>query len=191
MTDTPASGPNGGQDAPQSAEFAINGQYIKDLSFESPNAPGILSELQHQQPDVKVNVDVQAAKLDGAEHMYEVVLDMNAELKLGEKVGFIIELKYAGVFTVNVPQEHLGAMLLIECPRQLFPFARNILSDTTRDGGFVPLMLQPIDFAAMYQANLAQQQQQQSHAQDVQDDLNATLADIEQTIAAHDEKGDA
>lgn len=152
---------NGG-DTAQQAPLAVNGQYIKDLSFESPNAPGILAELQNQQPDVNVNVDVQAAKLEGqpANNMYEVVLDVRAELKLGEKTGFIVELKYAGVFTINVPDEHLGAMLLIECPRILFPFARNILSEATRDGGFVPLLLQPIDFAAMYQANLAQQVKQ-------------------------------
>jgi len=159
MSDTPG---NGGADAAaQQPPLAINGQYIKDLSFESPNSPGILAELQNQQPDVNVNIDVQAAKVEGPEgaSMFEIVLDIRADLKLGEKVGFIIELKYAGVFTLNVPEEHLGAMLLIECPRLLFPFARNILADTTRDGGFVPLMLQPIDFAAMYQANLAQQVQ--------------------------------
>jgi len=157
MNDTPAT------DADQATDdqpaLAVNGQYIKDLSFEAPNTPTILAELQNQQPDVNVKVDVQASKLEGqgADNMFEVTLDIQAELKLAEKVGFIVELKYAGVFTVTVPNEHLGAMLLIECPRMLFPFARNIISDTTRDGGFVPLMLQPIDFAGMYQANLARQ----------------------------------
>ena len=172
MNDTPENaGGNGGENAQQAA-LAINGQYIKDLSFESPNSPSILAELQNQQPDVNVNVDVQAGKLEGqaAENMYEVILDMRAELKLGEKVGFIVELKYGGVFTIHVPEEHIGAMLLIECPRILFPFARNILADTTRDGGFVPLLLQPIDFAAMYQANLARQVQD---AQDTVDSLTA------------------
>ncbi len=155
MSDTPA---NGGENtAAQAPALAINGQYIKDLSFESPNTPGILSELQNQQPDVNVNVDVNAAKLEGAENVFEVALDMRAELKLGEKVGFMVELKYAGVFTINVPEEHLSPVLLVECPRMLFPFARNIIADATRDGGFVPLLLQPIDFAGMYQANLAQQ----------------------------------
>jgi len=173
MNDTPENaGGNGGNNAQQTA-LAVNGQYIKDLSFESPNSPGILAELQNQQPDVNVNVDVQAGKLEGnaAENMYEAILDIRAELKLGEKVGFIVELKYAGVFTINVPEEHIGAMLLIECPRILFPFARNILADATRDGGFVPLLLQPIDFAAMYQANLARQVQE---TQDTVDDLTAT-----------------
>ncbi|MCW8916486.1 MAG: protein-export chaperone SecB [Magnetovibrio sp.] len=158
MSDTPA---NGGENAQaQAPALAINGQYIKDLSFEAPNSPGILSELQNQQPDVNVNVDVNAAKLEGADNVYEVTLDMRSELKLGDKVGFLVELKYAGVFSVNVPEEHLGPILLIECPRMLFPFARNIIADATRDGGFVPLLLQPIDFTGMYQANVAQQAEQ-------------------------------
>jgi len=169
MNDTPENAGGNGGDNAQQAALAINGQYIKDLSFESPNSPSILAELQNQQPDVNVNVDVQAGKMEGqaAQNMYEVILDMRAELKLGEKVGFIVELKYGGVFTINVPEEHIGAMLLIECPRMLFPFARNILADATRDGGFVPLLLQPIDFAAMYQANLAQQ------VQDTQDTVDS------------------
>ncbi|HEY9078599.1 protein-export chaperone SecB [Magnetovibrio sp.] len=169
MSDTPETG---GANAQQQV-LAVNGQYIKDLSFESPNAPGILAELQNKQPDVNVNVDVQAARIEGqaANNMFEVVLDMRSELKLEGKVGFIVELKYGGVFTINVPEEHLGPMLLIECPRILFPFARNIMADATRDGGFVPLLLQPIDFAAMYQANLAQQVQD---AQKTVDDLSTT-----------------
>ncbi|MEG3616953.1 protein-export chaperone SecB [Magnetovibrio sp. PR-2] len=155
MNETPA---NGGDNAEaQQPPLVINGQYIKDLSFESPNSPGILGELQGAQPDVNVNVDTKAGKLEGADNVYEVVLDMRAELKVADKVGFLAELKYAGVFTINVPQEHLGPVLLIECPRMLFPFSRNILGDVTRDGGFVPLMLQPIDFAALYQQNLNQQ----------------------------------
>lgn len=171
MSDNPGNGGAGANE--QQPPLVINGQYIKDLSFESPNSPGILAELQNQQPDVNVNIDVQASKVEGPEgaNMFEVVLDVHSELKLGEKVGFIVELKYAGVFTLNVPEEHLGAMILIECPRLLFPFARNILADTTRDGGFVPLMLQPIDFAAMYQANLAQQ------AQNLGADIEEAIAD--------------
>ena len=159
MSDTPG---NGGANAQQQQPpLIINGQYIKDLSFEAPNSPAIFPEIQSNQPDIKVNVDVQTNKIEAAENtdMFEVVLDIGAELRIGDKVGFIVELKYAGLFTLNVPEEHVGAMLVIECPRVLFPFARNIISDSTRDGGFVPLLLQPIDFAAMYQANLAQQTQ--------------------------------
>ncbi len=162
---------NGGANAEQQqAPLNINGQYIKDLSFEAPNSPAIFPELQSAQPEIKVNVDVQANKIETPEaiNMFEVVLDIGAELQAGDKVGFIVELKYGGVFTLNVPEEHVGAMLVIECPRILFPFARNIISDATRDGGFVPLLLQPIDFAAMYQANLAQQTQ----------DLNTEVSDL-------------
>jgi preprotein translocase subunit SecB len=157
---------------PQQAQLTINGQYIKDLSFESPNAPAILSEMQNKQPDVNVNVDVNARKLEAGENqnLYEVVLDIKAELKIADRVGFIVELQYAGVYTINVPEEHLTAVLLIECPRMLFPYARNILSDTTRDGGFAPLFLQPIDFAGMYQANMQQQ------AAAIGDDIEKTVA---------------
>ena len=155
MNDTPANG----ADQQQAPPLSINGQYVKDLSFEAPNSPGILAELQNKQPEVQVNVDVKAAKMEGqpANNMFEVVLSVKADLKVEDKVGFIAELDYAGVFTLNVPEEHLTAMLLIECPRILFPFARNIFADVTRDGGFVPLFLQPLDFAAMYQANLEKQ----------------------------------
>jgi len=158
MNDTPANGADQQQDAP----LSINGQYVKDLSFESPNSPGILAELQNKQPEVKVNVDVKAGKIEGqpVDNMFEVILSVSADLKIEGTVGFIVELDYAGVFTLNVPEEHLSAMLLIECPRMLFPFARNILADMTRDGGFVPLFLQPIDFAALYQANLENQTEQ-------------------------------
>ncbi|MBF0251556.1 MAG: protein-export chaperone SecB [Alphaproteobacteria bacterium] len=145
----------------------INGQYVKDLSFESPNSPHILGDLQQgKQPDVNVNVDVQANKIEGgpSQNLFEVILEMRAELKVEGKTGFLVELKYAGAFTINVPEEHLGAMLLVECPRLLFPYARNIISDTTRDGGFVPLQLQPIDFAGMYRANLEQQAKTQAQA---------------------------
>ncbi|MBL4747263.1 MAG: protein-export chaperone SecB [Magnetovibrio sp.] len=157
MNDKPDNGAE--QDQPQRPPLTINGQYIKDLSFESPNAPSILSDMQNKKPDVTVNVDVNAGKVESeeAENVFEVTLDISAELKVEGQVGFIIELKYAGIFTLNVPQEHLSAVLLIECPRLLFPYARNLVSDTTRDGGFVPLFLQPIDFAGMYQANAAKQ----------------------------------
>lgn len=152
---------------PVQQPLIINGQYIKDLSFESPNSPAILSDLQNAQPDVSVNVDVNASKLEGDENsnLFEIILDIKAELKIADKVGFILELQYAGVFTLNVPDEHLSAVLLIECPRLLFPYARNLVSDATRDGGFVPLFLQPIDFAGMYQANMQKQAEAAAEAE--------------------------
>lgn len=140
---------NGAQEA---APFVIHGQYIKDLSFEVPNSPGIYGQMMQNQPDVSVNVDVDAAKL--TENQYEVVLKIRADCKVGEDVAFICELAYGGIFELNVPQEHLEPMLLIECPRMLFPFARNIVASTSRDGSFPPMMLNPVDFAAMYRARL-------------------------------------
>jgi preprotein translocase subunit SecB len=158
MSDTPGNGAADPQQ--QQPPIAINGQYIKDLSFESPNSPTILGEMQNltEQPNINISVNISTAKLEGPDsspNLYEVVLEMQAELKVAEKTGYIVELKYGGVFTLNVPEEHLTAVLMIECPRMLFPYARQILSDTTQSGGFMPLMLQPIDFAGMYHNRLA------------------------------------
>lgn len=151
----------------------INGQYIKDLSFEGPNSPGIFQELQKSQPEMNIDVNIAHAAVDNPDNTntHEVVLEFSAEMKVGGKVGFICELKYAGVFTLNVPEEHQQAFLLIECPRILFPFARQIISDATQQGGFVPLLLQPIDFAAMYQHNL------QSQMSDLDADIAQTIKD--------------
>lgn len=137
--------------------LAINSQYIKDLSFEAPGAPGIFNQMQNQTPDISVNVNVQASPLGG--NIYEVVLHTRAECKIADTTAFLAELAYGGVFTLNVPQEHLRPVLLVECPRLLFPFARHVLANTTREGGFLPLMLGPIDFVAMYQRHAQQQAQ--------------------------------
>ncbi|MFC1673022.1 protein-export chaperone SecB [Pseudomonadota bacterium] len=180
MNDAPA---NGADQAQQQPPMLLNGQYIKDLSFESPNAPGILSNLQGAQPDVNINVDVSANKLEGGDdNLYEAVLEIKAEMKIEDKVGFIFELQYAGVFTLNVAEEHLSPMLLIECPRMLFPFARNIVAETTRDGGFMPLMLQPLDFAAMFQQNL---QAQAGKLGDDVADLDAEVAKMAEEKSAN------
>ncbi|WP_417793743.1 protein-export chaperone SecB [Terasakiella pusilla] len=133
-------------------QLAIHGQYIKDLSFEVPNSPGIYAKLMQDQPDVNVNVDVDAKKL--TENQYECVLRIRADCKVKDDVAFICELAYGGIFEINVPEEHLEPMLLIECPRMLFPFARHIVANTTRDGSFPPMMLNPVDFAGMYRQRL-------------------------------------
>ena len=151
MSDTPAT------DAvvQQQTALVVNGQYIKDLSFEAPNSPSILTELQNKQPDISVDINVITAKVEGDNippNVHEVVLDLRAKLSLDDKVGFLAELKYGGIFTVNVPEEHVQGILMIEAPRIMFPFARQIISDATQGGGFMPLMLQPIDFAALFQA---------------------------------------
>jgi preprotein translocase subunit SecB len=133
---------------PTNFTFAINMQYVKDLSFENPRAPQVFANSQNA-PQVQVNVDVGARQV--AETMYEITLVLNAEAKSGEETVFVVELTYAGLFTVPpLPQEQLRPLLLIECPRLLFPFARAIVADATRDGGFPPLMINPIDFAALY-----------------------------------------
>lgn len=149
--------PQPGQQESQPTAVIINGQYIKDLSFEAPSSPDIFAKLQNEQPDLNINVDLDASKMEGVENTFEVVLSLSGEMKLGDQVGFIVELKYAGVFTINIPEEHIGPFLMIECPRMLFPFARAIISDVTRDGGFIPLTLQPIDFAQLYQSNMQSQ----------------------------------
>lgn len=133
--------------------FSVNAQYTKDLSFEVPAAPNVFGMMQSQPPDISINIDVRAQPLQ--QNAYEVTLNVHARCQVGETVAFILELAYAGLFTVNVPKEQMGPMLLIECPRLLFPFARNIIADVSRDGGFPPLMLGPVDFAAMYRNQLA------------------------------------
>ena len=142
---------SGTEDGEQPA-LIVNAQYIKDLSFEAPTAPGIFSMIQQQQPELKVNVNVNAQPMQ--DKVFEVELHIKAECKSGETVAFILELVYGGLFNINVPEENLTPVLLIECPRLLFPFARNILADCSRDGGFPPLMLGPVDFVRMYQEQL-------------------------------------
>jgi preprotein translocase subunit SecB len=137
-------------------QMKILGQYLKDLSFENPNAPQSLNT-QAGQPEISISVNVNARTLTATD--FEVELHLEAKAAHNEKVVFAADLLYAGVFRLeNVPQEALHPVVLIECPRMLFPFARQILADATRNGGFPPLMLDPIDFAGMYQKRLAQAQ---------------------------------
>ncbi len=145
------------QDGPP---IVVNAQYVKDLSFEVPGAPMIFARMQEAPPNINVNIDVRANPVDG--NMFEVELAIHATCESANERAFILELLYAGLFTINVPQEHRSAVLLIECPRLLFPFARNILADVSRDGGFPPLMLGPVDFVQMYQAQAGRQSENQS-----------------------------
>ncbi len=144
------------------APIAINimAQYVKDLSFENPNAPKSL-QAQNGQPDIDIQVNVTVNQQEQKD-VYEVVLTLTgkATTKGTGDVGFIVELSYGGLFALqNVPQEHLQLFLIIEAPRMIFPFARRIFADAVRDGGFPPLMLDPIDFAQLY---MARQQQMQA-----------------------------
>jgi preprotein translocase subunit SecB len=135
--------------------LVVNAQYVRDLSFEAPTVPQIFGEMQQKQPDIGIKVDVQARQLGS--NIYEVMLQLNATCKAGEATAFIVELQYGGVFTLNVRPEDVQPVLLIECPRILFPFARQIIASATVNGGFMPLMLGPIDFVGLYQRNLAEQ----------------------------------
>lgn len=124
-------------------------QYIKDLSFENPNAPRTVGPLP-EQPQIAVRVDVSAQRLGETE--FEVTISLNAEAKIQDELMFLIELDYCGLFRlVNIPEDQFEPVLLIECPRMLFPFARRIIADATRDGGFPPLLIDPVDFVGLYQ----------------------------------------
>ncbi len=144
----------------------VNVQYVKDLSFEVPNAPAIYSTLRAA-PRVDINLDVQARRIQDGQDVYEVVLVIRAEAAEPNQNGaaapeaaarvFLAELSYGGIFTLTgIPENAVEPVLLVECPRLLFPFARNILADVTREGGFPPVLLQPIDFVALWQARRAQ-----------------------------------
>lgn len=131
-------------------------QYTKDLSFESPNAPNI-SLPQGQAPALNVQINVNARPLSNTDYVVELAIEGKAEFE--QKVLFAVELVYGGVFRIqNVPEESIHPVVLIECPRLLFPFARQIIADTVRDGGFPPLMLDPVDFAALYRQRAEQTQ---------------------------------
>ncbi len=168
MSQTTPSPQPGGQ-APQQP-LVVNIQYVKDLSFEVPGAPQVFTQLRAQ-PQVNINLDVQARRVQEGQTVFEVSLMIRAEAHeaaAGQSNGqtaavpptvFVAELTYAGVFTLTgLPDNAIEPVLLVECPRILFPFARNILADVTRDGGFPPVLLQPIDFVALWQARRAQAQ---------------------------------
>ena len=130
-------------------------QYTKDLSFENPNAPRSLSNQNNEAPNIQIQVNVNAQPIQGDDYEVELKLEGTAGSK--PNLMFSFELNYAGVFRLrNIPQEHMGGVLMVECPRILFPFARNILADVTRDGGFPPVLLAPIDFVQLWQSRRGQ-----------------------------------
>jgi len=149
-SDTPPATPG----APQ--QLILNVQYIKDLSFENPRAPQSLIQ-QATQPSVDINVDVKAQNL--GPDVFEVILTINATARSQEETVFLVELAYGTVVTVkNTPQEMLAPLILVETPRIVFPFARAIIANATRDGGFPPLMINPIDFAELLRRQQADTQ---------------------------------
>jgi len=128
-------------------QLIVNAQYIKDLSFENPRAPQSLVQ-QPAQPSVDINVDVKAQNL--GPDVFEVILTINATARVQDDPVFLVELAYGTVVTIkNAPQEMLASLILVETPRIVFPFARSIIANATRDGGFPPLLINPIDFAEL------------------------------------------
>ncbi|HTO79432.1 MAG TPA: protein-export chaperone SecB [Methylocystis sp.] len=149
---------NGNDNAaqPGSGAPALNalGQYLKDLSFENPNAPRSLAP-PDKPPNIQVQVNVDAKQLAPTD--FEVSLKLDAKAGEGADVLFKLDLEYAGVFRLtNIPQEQVHPIVMIECPRLLFPYVRQIVSDATRDGGFPALFLDPIDFVGLYQQKAAE-----------------------------------
>ena len=142
---------------PSGFGYNVSMQYVKDFSFENPRAPHVFMA-GGVQPQVQVSVGVAVAKL--ADTAYEVTLTLNTEAKQSEEAVFIAELSYSGVVVLqgSAPDQQIQQLLMIEVPRHLFPFARAILSNATRDGGFPPLLLNPVDFETLYR----QQRQQEA-----------------------------
>jgi preprotein translocase subunit SecB len=136
--------------------LSVLAQYVKDLSFESPGAPNSLRG-RDKAPGININVNVNANPISDKE--FDVNLTLSAKASFDKEVVFNVELIYGGVFRIEgFPQEHMLPLLFIECPRLLFPFARQIIAECTRNGGFPPLMLDPIDFAQMFQQKMAEDQ---------------------------------
>jgi preprotein translocase subunit SecB len=147
--------PNQGSPADGQPRLTAVAQYIKDLSFENPAAPNA----PQGRPQIDLGVDLQARRMD-AQH-FEVTLKLRVSAMTEQKPVFILELAYAGLFQiVGIPEDVLQQVLLIECPHLIFPFARRVVADTIRDGGLPPLMVDPIDFAALYRSKAAEMAQQ-------------------------------
>ncbi len=143
---------------PAAASLAVLGQYIKDFSFENPSAPRSLTQLT-KPPQINLQINVNAKPLSDTD--YEVELKVEGKADNEGTLLFHVDLVYGGVFRVqNVPTENIHPLVLIECPRLLFPFARQIISDAVSAGGFPPLLLEPVDFAALYRQRAAQAQPQ-------------------------------
>ncbi len=143
---------------PTQIPLSIQAQYLKDLSFENPMAPGHFNELQQsgQSGGPNVNIEVSTGARQLGENVYEVTLTVRGDAKISDKALFLVEATYAGVFALhNVAEPNVKPMLLIEGPRHLFPFARAIVADATREGGFPPLLINPIDFAELYRRQQA------------------------------------
>ncbi|MGZ5802932.1 MAG: protein-export chaperone SecB [Xanthobacteraceae bacterium] len=158
---------NGGQPQQQPAEgmpqLNVIAQYTKDFSFENPNAPRALQQQPGQTPSINIQINVTPKQLTPTD--YEVELKLEGKAETAGTLVFGFELVYAGVFRLqNIPQENLGAIVMIECPRLLFPFARELVAGAVVSGGYPPLMLDPVDFVALYRQKMSEAAAQQPAA---------------------------
>jgi preprotein translocase subunit SecB len=152
-------GGNGADNVPQ---VGLISQYVKDLSFENPSAPAVYQWQAQPQIEVQFNIGAQTV----GEDVHEVALKIEVTASAEGNTAFAVELVYAGLFGIrNVPQEQMQPFLLAEAPRLLFPFARRVVADAIRDGGFPPLVLEPIDFGALYMERAAQFEAESSGGQ--------------------------
>ena len=150
MTETTDTAANGADNQPQ---IGLIAQYVKDLSFENPNSPGVYQ--WQEQPQIDINFNISNNQI--ADDVYEVALKVSAKAVADQGTAFAVELVFAGLFGIrNVPEDQMRPFLYAEAPRLLFPFARRVLADAVQDGGFPPLMLDPIDFGALYVQQQAQ-----------------------------------
>ena len=137
--------------------FRMQKMYLKDLSFENPNSPDVFLA-QNKDPKVDINLQVKNRKLD--DDNYEVTININVNIVKteDEKTLFILEIEHAGIFTLkNIPEDHIGAVLSVECPTLLFPYTRQIMSQVSVDGGFMPFLMDPVNFLALYENSRKQQ----------------------------------
>jgi preprotein translocase subunit SecB len=159
---TGADEPLGNSNEGAAPQVGIISQYVKDLSFENPNAPAVYQ--WQAQPQIDVQFNIGAQKL--GDEVHEVAIKMEIAARAEGQTAFQVELVYAGLFGVrNVPEEQLQPFLLAEAPRLLFPYARRVVSDAVTDGGFPPLLLDPIDFGALYMQRAALQQAEGGQSQ--------------------------
>jgi preprotein translocase subunit SecB len=144
-------------------QFRMQKMYLKDLSFENPNAPGVFTERQNGDPNVEVNLQLNNKKID--DDHWEVSLQITAKVSAKEesKVLFIMEIEHAAVFMLkNIPEEHLPMLLGVDCPTLLFPFTRQVVSQVSIDGGFVPFLMEPVNFMALFQNAQKKKEQEQN-----------------------------
>ena len=151
---------NGGPAETKAPALNVLAQFIKDFSFENQNAPQSLVPT-NQQPEINIQINVNAQPMSGADYLVDLMIEGKAEQN--NTVLFVFDLTYSGIFRLsNIPAESSHPVIMIECPRLLFPFARQIIADAVRNGGFPPLLLEPVDFASLYRNRLAELQAQQA-----------------------------